>query len=162
MRGPLVALAIVVVSFAACGGGSETAESPPAADEAESAPQSEESSPVEETEEKDSEGSSSSAGSGEKVTAKVVDTAFEPNELTVKVGAEVTWEQVGDQPHSVTAVNEEFDSSPKCSPLKSENCDFEGDTYSFTFEEAGTYEYYCRIHGLPTGRGMFATLTVED
>lgn len=92
----------------------------------------------------------------------VVDTAFEPGELTVKVGTEVTWKQVGDQPHSVTSVNGTFDSSPKCSPLKSENCDFEGDSFLFTFDESGTYEYYCRIHGLPTGRGMFATLAVEE
>ncbi len=84
-----------------------------------------------------------------------------PNELTIERGTKVTWTQIGDQPHSVTAVDETFDSSPKCSPLNSEVCDFEGDTYSFTFKEAGTFDYYCRIHGLPTGRGMTGTVVVK-
>lgn len=160
MRTPLVLLALVLATFAACGNSRETENSPAARQGAE-IESNEPSAPVQE-EGKDEGSGAAETGPGAKAKATVIDTAFEPRELTVKVGTEVTWDQIGDQPHSVTAVNGEFDSSPKCSPLKSENCDFEGDTYSFTFEEAGTYEYYCRIHGLPTGRGMFATLTVEE
>lgn len=93
--------------------------------------------------------------------AKVIDTAFVPRKLMVEAGTKVTWRQIGDQPHSVTAVDGSFDSSPKCSPLKSDFCDFEGDSYSFVFEQPGTFEYYCRIHGLPTGRGMTGTVVVE-
>lgn len=159
MKARWVMFAFVVVFLGACGSDSVSPQNAPVADESEDGPETEAPSPGEG--EEGSKGSSPDGTSAE-VTAKVIDTAFKPNELTVKVGTTVTWRQVGDQPHSVTAANGEFDSSPKCSPLKSEVCDFEGDTYSFTFEKAGTYEYYCRIHGLSTGRGMSATVTVED
>lgn len=149
---------IAALSFAACGGAGDTpAERPTAgrSDPGSSAQADPSTSPG-----GDDDGSARS--SGDKVTVMVIDTAFEPSPLTVKTGTEVTWKQIGDQPHSVTSVDGTFDSSPKCRPLESERCDFEGDTYSFTFDEPGTYDYYCRIHGLPTGRGMFATITVED
>ncbi len=156
MKTSLVALALLLGLFAACGGDADTPPAPQGASEQEGADGSPEASVQPE------ESLPEDAGNSSKVTAMVIDTAFEPAELTVKVGTEVTWKQIGDQPHSVTSVDGTFDSNPKCSPLKSENCDFEGDSYSFTFDEAGTFEYYCRIHGLPTGRGMFATLTVEE
>jgi plastocyanin len=100
--------------------------------------------------------------SGDKMTIEIVDTAFQPGEATVKVGTKVTWKQTGDQPHSATSVDEIFDSSPDCSPLNSdEGCFGSGDSYSYTFDEPGTYDYYCRIHGTTTGRGMIGTVTVE-
>ncbi|MGI8407486.1 MAG: cupredoxin domain-containing protein [Actinomycetota bacterium] len=156
MKTSLVVLALLLGLFAACGGDADTPPAPQGAAEQGGANGSPEASDEPE------ESTPEDAGNSSKVTAMVIDTAFEPADLTVKVGTEVTWKQVGDQPHSVTSVEGTFDSSPQCSPLKSENCDFEGDSYSFTFDEAGTFEYYCRIHGLPTGRGMFATLTVEE
>lgn len=160
MRWPLVASALTLaLLFGACGGESDSADNPPATQETPATGEAETTPPG--TGGEGNAGGDPSAQSSDKVTAKVIDTAFEPRDLVVKVGTTVTWKQIGDQPHSVTAVNEEFDSSPNCSPLKSDNCDFEGDTFSFTFKEAGTFDYYCRIHGLPTGRGMFATLTVE-
>lgn len=75
-------------------------------------------------------------------------------------GMEVIWEQVGHQPHSVTADDETFDSNPDCSPLNSDKCMTAGDDLSFTFDEPGTYKY-CRVHGLPSGTGMVGTITVQ-
>jgi plastocyanin len=34
-------------------------------------------------------------------------------------------------------------------------------TYSFTFNAAGTYDFYCSNHGGPGGFGMSGTVTVE-
>lgn len=161
MRHRLIACALVLGLTAGACGSDDTAEPQQEASQEEVTPTEKVDPSQPGMVDEGADGEPEDVQSGKSVTAKVIDTAFEPRELTVEVGSTVTWKQVGDQPHSVTAVNGLFDSSPNCRPLKSENCDFEGDTYSFTFEEAGTYEYYCRIHGLPNGRGMFATLTVE-
>jgi plastocyanin len=95
------------------------------------------------------------------VKAEVIDTDFKPLSLEVEVGSSVNWVQIGDQPHSVTAVDGSFDSSPKCGPLDSDMCLGEGDTFSHVFKRAGEFDYYCRVHGLPDGTGMFGTVVVR-
>ena len=74
---------------------------------------------------------------------------FEPDELTVSPGAEVTWENLDAFAHTVTSDEESslaFDSGELA----------QGDTFSQAFDEAGTYEYFCEIH--PT---MKSTVVVE-
>ncbi|MDQ4145358.1 MAG: plastocyanin/azurin family copper-binding protein [Actinomycetota bacterium] len=105
--------------------------------------------------------SGSDQPAGKKELAKVVDTHFRPAKLVVSAGTTVMWEQTGDQPHSVSASDETFESSPNCSPTASDKCLGEGDVFEFTFDKPGTYEYYCRVHGLPDGTGMAGTVKVE-
>ncbi|HYO60596.1 MAG TPA: plastocyanin/azurin family copper-binding protein [Actinomycetota bacterium] len=93
--------------------------------------------------------------------AKIVDTDFLPKTIEVTTGGSVRWEQVGDQPHSVTAADDSFDSSPACGPLASDRCLGMGDTFVHRFDEPGTFTYYCRVHGLPDGTGMSATVVVK-
>lgn len=102
-----------------------------------------------------------SGGKSEITRAEVIDTDFRPKTIKVAVGDKVKWTQIGDQPHSVTAADESFDSSPNCGPLDSDKCLGEGDTFSFVFEKPGTYTYYCRVHGLPDGTGMVGKVVVE-
>ena len=74
---------------------------------------------------------------------------FEPDELTVSAGTEVTWENLDAFAHTVTSDEEStlaFDSGELA----------QGDTFSQTFDEAGTFEYFCEIH--PT---MKSTVVVE-
>lgn len=92
---------------------------------------------------------------------EVVDTAFEPTTITIKLGETVRWRQTGVQPHSVTASDGSFDSSPDCSPISTQSCLSEGGTFAFVPARAGTYTYYCRVHGLPDGQGMSGTLVVS-
>ncbi len=80
----------------------------------------------------------------------------------VAVGSTVVWKQSGLQAHSVTAADESFDSSPSCSPIKTDKCLEEGDDFRVEFTEPGTYDYYCKVHGLPDGTGMTGTVTVEN
>ncbi len=62
---------------------------------------------------------------------------FQPTHITVKAGDEVTWTQGSDPaPHTATSVDDVFDSGT----LK------DGDTFVFTFAEAGEYAYFCEIH----------------
>ena len=97
----------------------------------------------------------------QRTKVKVIDTDFRPVNVTVTAGATVHWKQVGDQPHSVTAADGSFDSSPDCGPLESDMCLGEGDRFSHTFEQPGEFTYYCRVHGLPDGTGMAGTIVVR-
>lgn len=97
---------------------------------------------------------------GATASVEVIDTAFEPKDVSVTAGTEVRWEQTGLQPHSVTSSEERFDSSPRCSPIRTDDCLGEGDGFSFVFDKSGTYSYYCRVHGLPDGTGMVGVIEV--
>lgn len=81
--------------------------------------------------------------------------AFEPKDCTVTVGTTVTWTTVGSAPHTATAEPDapvKFDSESVAS-----NASFE-----FTFEAAGTVEYYCKLHtAAGTRTGMVGTIVVE-
>jgi plastocyanin len=64
------------------------------------------------------------------------DLAFNPASVTIAVGATVTWENQDSMNHNVIA----DDGSFKSPDLGS------GETFSFTFQKAGTYTYSCHIH----------------
>jgi plastocyanin len=68
--------------------------------------------------------------------------SFGPMELTVPVGTQVTWTNKDDVPHVVLSVDKKF---------KSKALDTD-DKFSFTFQEAGTYEYFCSVHPKMTGK----------
>src|SRR5262245_4877714 len=79
-------------------------------------------------------GLNAAAQSGSVVT--VVDFAFQPATLTVKVGTAVNWANAGKTSHTVTADDGTFDSGP-IGP---------GASFSQIFKTAGTYTYHCSIH----------------
>lgn len=67
----------------------------------------------------------------------IEDFAFQPAHISVQAGDEVTWTQGSDPaPHTATSVDGVFDSGT----LE------DGDTFAFTFAEAGEYAYFCEIH----------------
>ena len=72
--------------------------------------------------------------------------AFGPAAVTVEAGATVTWENFDGATHTVTQNGGLLDSPD----LRT------GSTYDVTFEEPGTYEYFCKFHP-----AMRATITVE-
>lgn len=61
---------------------------------------------------------------------------YSVNMLEVPVGTTVTWTNDDSVIHTVTAVDESFDSGFMR----------EGDTWSYTFDEPGEYEYFCTPH----------------
>ena len=63
--------------------------------------------------------------------------AFNPAELTVKKGTTVTWTNQDSAPHTVTS-----DSGSELSSATLSN----GQSYSHTFNEAGTFAYHCSVH----------------
>ncbi len=81
---------------------------------------------------------------------------FNPSTLTIAAGTQVTW-QNGSVTHTVTSATGSGD------VYNSGNI-ASGGTYQHTFATAGTYPYYCQIHGVngtpPTG--MAGTITVTQ
>ena len=69
---------------------------------------------------------------------------FSPGTLTVPVGTTVTWTNRDFEVHTVTA-----DDTPPT--FKSAGLDTD-DSFSFTFNKAGTYAYHCSLHPHMTGK----------
>lgn len=63
--------------------------------------------------------------------------AYGTNPLQVSMGSTVTWINNDSAPHTVTADDGSFDSGSMQT----------GQSYSHTFSSAGTFPYYCTIHG---------------
>jgi plastocyanin len=86
---------------------------------------------------------------GQEVTVRMEDNFFAPANITVEPGTTVTWVQSGDNPHTTTSYDGLWDSGM-----------IEGGsqgTFSFTFEEPGTYDYFCIPH---EDLGMVGSVTV--
>ena len=90
-----------------------------------------------------SAGDGASAGGEAEIT--IADFAFSGAE-TVAVGDTVTVTNEDSTGHTWTASNGEFDSGTLA----------QGETFEFTFEEAGEFDYVCSIHPQMAG-----TITVE-
>jgi plastocyanin len=86
------------------------------------------------------------AGVGD-TEAKIENFTFVPQRLTVKAGTTVTWTNADDIPHAVASTTKAF---------KSKVLDT-NDKFSFTFTNAGVYEYFCSLHPHMTG-----TIVVEE
>jgi len=86
----------------------------------------------------------------------MMNLAFSPANLTIAHGTAVTWKNGDGVNHTVTSAIGSAD------PYNS-NFIAGGGTFSHTFATAGTYRYYCTIHGVdgnpPTG--MQGTITVN-
>lgn len=70
--------------------------------------------------------------------------AFSPAEINVKVGDTVVWTQRDDVKHTATSVDgpESFDSGLLA----------KGQSFSYTFTKAGTYNYICTPHPRMKGK----------
>ena len=77
------------------------------------------------------------------------ENAYDPDPLTVALGTEVTWRNDDNMEHTVTHSNGVI-----CLPSDAKpNPDFDsgniapGGTFSYTFNDAGTFDYVCTING---------------
>ena len=78
-------------------------------------------------------------------------STFQPKEITVKAGTKVTWINQDSFAHTVTAGTRDnpsglFDSKNLAG----------GGTFSYVFDQPGTYNYFCGIHS-----GMDGTVIVQ-
>lgn len=128
----LIVLSLSFISFASCGSdGSTSVNTPPDDDDT--------GEPVE------------NQGANE---VWMEGNSFNVSNLEVEAGTTVTWTNKSDVNHTVTSgargdtdAGELFDSG-SIAP---------GGSFSFTFEDAGSYEYFCDFHS-----GMDAEVTVTE
>ena len=97
--------------------------------------------------------SSNSSNESSKTVAtnlvKISDFAFSPADITVKKGTTVTWTNEDNVVHTVTETDGR--TGPQSDDLQ------KGDTYTFTFNDMGTFKYHCSHHSSMTG-----TVTVTE
>src|SRR3712207_3243160 len=86
---------------------------------------------------------------GQEVTVRMEDNFFDPANITVEPGTTVTWVQSGNNPHTTTSYDGLWDSGM----IEGGS----GRAFSFTFEEPGTYDYFCIPH---EDLGMVGSVTV--
>jgi plastocyanin len=79
-------------------------------------------------------------------SVSIRDFAFAPGNLQVPMGSTVTWTNYDDVPHTATAKDGSWDTGILN----------KGDTKTITFDKAGEYQYYCKVHP-----NMVARLTVK-
>jgi plastocyanin len=90
---------------------------------------------------------SENAAAGATVT--ISNFKFGPKVVRIKAGSEVTW-MVQEGSHTVTADDGSFESAGLS----------QGQKFSHTFEKAGTFRYFCTLHGAKGGHDMAGTVIV--
>jgi plastocyanin len=78
----------------------------------------------------------------QEVKVEIKDLAFSPQTIEVPVGTTVTWTNEDVTQHTVVSEDKLFGSEI----LQ------KGDTFSYTFDEPGTYDYICSLH--PSMKGQ--------
>ena len=85
--------------------------------------------------------------SGKQNRIEIKDFAFNPQSITVKSGAKVTWINRDEEPHTIVSVGKQF---KKSTALDTDQ------EFTITVGAPGTYEYFCSVHPKMTG-----TIVVE-
>ena len=73
---------------------------------------------------------------------EIKDFAFNPQTITVKSGAKVTWINRDEEPHTIVSVEKQF---KKSTALDTDQ------EFSITAGTPGTYNYFCSVHPKMTG-----------
>jgi plastocyanin len=124
------AAAGAALTLSACGGGPAPAAAAPAsAAPATATPSTAAPSPV------------NTSNPVATTSVNIANFAFSPAAITVKAGVTVTWTNQDEDAHTVAITG-----APVSQPLQN------GDKYTHTFAQPGTYSYLCTIH--PFMRGV--------
>lgn len=95
----------------------------------------------------DTSGASGASADGASADIRIIDLDYDPREVTVAVGATVTWTNTGQAPHTVTDRSGGWTSDVLPT----------GGTFQHTFDTVGRYEYICTLHA-----NMVGTIIVSD
>ena len=91
------------------------------------------------------------AGEPRTLTVNLDRFQFKGSSITIQQGWTVEWINREAPNHTATAADDSFNSGTMS----------QGDTFTFTFNETGTFPYYCRFHGDNGGVGMAGTIIVQ-
>jgi plastocyanin len=93
---------------------------------------------------------------GTEVEVDSLDNSFNPQNIQVELGTTVVWENKGRTDHDIVPAGED-----EPGEWGVDRSDFgPGDVYEHTFEEPGTYRYYCTLHGTDEA-GMIGAVVVD-
>ena len=81
---------------------------------------------------------------------EIKDFEYNPVTITVSKGMTVTWTQLDIAPHTVTSVPIKDETNQQ--KVLNSTLLSKGQTYSYIFNETGTFEYYCAIHPSMKGK----------
>lgn len=84
---------------------------------------------------------------GDQIVVEIKNSIYSPANLEIKKGQTVIWINRDSQPHDVIDLDDTF-SSPAL---------YKDQSFSFTFDESGSFNYYCSFHPIMQG-----TITVSD
>jgi plastocyanin len=77
----------------------------------------------------------------------IVDFAFSPATLPISVGTTVQWTNTGGSPHTTTSNPGPAGCTPSSSEVWNSGVLNSGQTFTHTFNTAGTFAYHCEVHG---------------
>jgi plastocyanin len=75
-------------------------------------------------------------------SVNIQNLAFTPETLQITAGTTVTWTNNDSTAHTVSSKNGVFESGNMAT----------GATFSYTFNQIGSFDYYCKIHPFMTAR----------
>lgn len=135
---PALLAILTVLLLAACGGGGDAGSGSP-------------------TSTGPSASEPAAAADGGSTEVAIESFTFMPEEVEVATGTEVTWTNGDDFAHTATSGTPD-ETTDRFDGVMGElgEMNGKGETFSFTFEEPGTYGYFCRFHP----QQMRATVTV--
>ena len=85
------------------------------------------------------------AATGPTAAVAMVDDRFVPNALTIAAGTTVVWTNKGSDWHDVNAEDGSFSSG-------ADGTLGPGDTFTYTFTQAGSFGYLCNVHPWMRGK----------
>lgn len=92
------------------------------------------------------------------VTNAMYDNRFQYTEIKIPVGGTVTWVGAGRNPHNAVDAGGQWSTESVFGSLEQ----LEGDEALLTYDTAGTYTFFCTLHGNAEGDGMAGTLIVGE
>jgi plastocyanin len=153
LRGPAIAVVLGLALSACASETTDTVEADaeePVTDDAEATDADSDTDDAEIDDADDADAEGDGAVATDEVVARNIN--FEPADIEVEAGTTVTWVNEDIVNHTVT-------SGPAGDPdgMFDEPLQSDGDDVTVTFDEAGTFAYYCDLH-----RSMIGTVTVTD
>lgn len=97
-----------------------------------------------------------SHGAGSAPNCAQTKNCFDPSTLKVAAGTTVTWTNHDTVSHTVTSGNP---SDNQTGTLFNSNLIPSGKSFSFTFKEPGTYNYFCEVHPWMNGKVIVTSST---
>jgi plastocyanin len=95
-----------------------------------------------------------SAGAGASPTCSQTKNCFDQDVVTVAPGTTVTWQNNDKVSHTATSGNP---SNNQTGTIFDSSLIAPGKSFSFTFNNPGTYNYFCQVHPWMTGQVIVAT-----